>query len=76
VARTPLDGLSVHKHVTNRWFELAGLRTAAAEGAEFDAIYHETPAAFEFSRIARERGLKAALAWRDEPFGDGRGAAR
>jgi enoyl-CoA hydratase len=76
VAKLPLDGLTVHKHVTNRWFELAGLRTAAAEGAEFDAIYHETPAAFEFNRIAREQGLKAALAWRDEPFGDGRTAAR
>ncbi len=70
VAKVPLDALSVHKHVTNRWFEIAGLRTAAAEGAEFDAIYHETPAFGEFGRIAQERGLKAALAWRDEPFNE------
>lgn len=68
VAQLPLDALSVHKHVTNRWFEIAGLRTAAAEGAEFDAIYHETPAAKEFNRIAGEQGLKSALAWRDDPF--------
>jgi enoyl-CoA hydratase len=74
VAQVPLDALTVHKHVVNRWFEIMGLRTAAAEGAEFDAIYHETPAAAEFSRIAREQGLKAALEWRDNPFGDGRGA--
>lgn len=72
VAQVPLDALSVHKHVVNRWFEIMGLRTGAAEGAEFDAIYHETPAALEFSRIAREQGLKAALEWRDTPFGDGR----
>jgi enoyl-CoA hydratase len=72
VAQVPLDALTVHKHVVNRWFEVMGLRTGAAEGAEFDAIYHETPAAAEFSRIARERGLKAALEWRDTPFGDGR----
>lgn len=76
IAKLPLDALSVHKHVTNRWFELAGLRTAAAEGAEFDAIYHETASFREFARIAQEQGLKAALAWRDAPFGDGHGRAR
>ena len=75
VAQVPLDALTVHKHVVNRWFEIMGLRTGAAEGAEFDAIYHETPAAAEFARIAREQGLKAALEWRDNPFGDGRAAA-
>jgi len=74
IAQLPLDALSVHKHVTNRWFEIAGLRTAAAEGAEFDAIYHETPSFGEFGRISQERGLKEALAWRDAPFGDGHGA--
>jgi enoyl-CoA hydratase len=68
VAQLPLDALSVHKQVTNRWFEIAGLKTAAAEGAEFDAIYHETQAAKEFNRIAQEQGLKSALAWRDDPF--------
>lgn len=75
IAQLPLDALSVHKHVTNRWFEIAGLRTAAAEGAEYDAIYHETPSFGEFGRIAQERGLKEALAWRDAPFGDGHGAS-
>jgi enoyl-CoA hydratase len=68
VAMTPMDALTVHKHITNRWFEIAGLRLAAQEGADFDAIYHETAAAREFGRISREQGLKAALAWRDEPF--------
>jgi enoyl-CoA hydratase len=68
VALTPMDALTVHKHVTNRWFEIAGLRLAAQEGADFDAIYHETAAAKEFGRISREQGLKSALAWRDEPF--------
>lgn len=73
VARVPLDALTVHKHVVNRWFEIMGLRTGAAEGAEFDAIYHETPSFAQFQQIAREQGLKAALEWRDNPFGDGRG---
>jgi enoyl-CoA hydratase len=76
VAQVPLDALTVHKHVVNRWFEIMGLRTAAAEGAEFDAIYHETPSFAAFGKIAREQGLKAALEWRDAPFGDGRAASR
>ena len=66
--------LTVHKHTTNRWFELAGLRTAAYESGDFDAIAHEAPSIAEWGSIAREKGLKHALAWRDEPFGDGWGA--
>jgi enoyl-CoA hydratase len=67
VAELPLDALTVHKHVTNRWMEVMNIRLAALEGAEFDAIFHETPAKAEFFRIAREDGLRAALAWRDQP---------
>ncbi len=74
ISRLPLDALSVHKHVTNRWYEIFGLRTAAAEGAEYDSIFHETAAFREFARISEEQGLKAALAWRDGPFADGHGA--
>ena len=44
VALNPLDALTVHKHVTNRWLEVMGLRLAALEGAEYDAIFHLTPA--------------------------------
>ena len=76
IAQVPLDGLSVHKHSANRWFEIMGLRTAAAEGAEFDAIWHEAPSIAEFATKARQEGLKAALEWRDDPFGDGRSAVR
>ena len=68
--------LTVHKHNTNRWFELMGARVAAMEGADFDAIWHESATIPEFARISREKGLKVALEWRDDPFGDGRGAIR
>lgn len=71
VALNPLDALTVHKHVTNRWFEIMGLRLAAQEGADFDAIFHETPALAEFGRIARDQGLRAALDWRDGPYRQG-----
>jgi hypothetical protein len=63
----------LHVNTIYEVIKAAGLRTAAAEGAEFDVIYHETPSFNEFGRIAEEQGLKAALAWRDEPFGDGHG---
>jgi enoyl-CoA hydratase len=70
IAKVPLDALTAIKHLTNRWFEVAGLRTAAAEGAEFDAIYHQAPSFDEFLRIASTEGIKAAVEWRDRPFRD------
>ena len=71
VAMNPLDGLSVHKHVTNRWLEVMGIRLAALEGAEFDSIFHLTPAMKEYGRRTRDDGLRAALAWRDGPYATG-----
>jgi enoyl-CoA hydratase len=71
VAMNPLDALTVHKHVTNRWLEVMGLRLAALEGAEYDAIFHLTPANAEFGRRSREGGLREALAWRDGPYSTG-----
>ncbi|MXY85995.1 MAG: enoyl-CoA hydratase/isomerase family protein, partial [Chloroflexi bacterium] len=76
IANVPLDGLTVHKHSTNRWAELMGLTMSVYEGAEFNAIFAETAAIEEFGRISMTKGLKAALEWRDDPFGDGRGAVR
>lgn len=68
VALNPLDALTVHKHVTNRWLEVMGLRLAALEGADFDAIFHETPALARFTEITDQQGLRAALDWRDGPY--------
>jgi enoyl-CoA hydratase len=71
IAMMPLDVLTVHKHVTNRWMELQGVRLGAYEGAEYDAIAHLAPAAGEFRRRANEEGLRSALTWRDAPFAAG-----
>ncbi len=76
IAQVPMDGLTVHKHSTNRWAELMGVRMSAIEGAEFNAIFAEAPTIAEFGKISRSKGLKAALEWRDNPFGDGRGAVQ
>ena len=74
IANVPMDGLTVHKHSVNRWAELMGLRMSVYEGAEFNAIFAETATIEEFGKISMTKGLKAALEWRDDPFGDGRGA--
>ena len=74
VAHFPLDALTVHKHITNRWFEIMGVRTAAAASADYDAIYHDSSATKSFFGMSRDQGLRAALAWRDAPFGEGHGA--
>ena len=71
IALNPLDVLSVHKHVTNRTFEIMGARLAAFEGAEFDAIAHLTPSFAEFGRRVDHDGLRAALAWRNDPYASG-----
>ncbi len=68
VALNSLDALTVHKHVTNRWAEVAGVRLAVREGADFDAIFHEASSMARFNELAGNEGLKAALAWRDDPY--------
>jgi enoyl-CoA hydratase len=68
IAMLPMDALTVHKHVANRATELAGIRLAAYEGAEYDSIYHVTAAWAEFRRRSAQDGLRSALAWRDGPF--------
>ena len=40
--------------------------------AERDAIARQAPVVHEFYAMAKEKGLKAALEWRDSKFGDGR----
>jgi len=64
--------LSANKRIVNLQLELMGARTIQRMAAENDARAHLAPSVREFGRIAREQGLKAALHWRDDKFGDGR----
>ena len=52
-----------------------GLRQAVALNLENSAILNtvDTPEQREFNRIAKEQGLKAALAWRDARYGEALG---
>lgn len=64
--------LAANKRVVNLGLELMGARTLQRLAVEADARAHLATANATFNRISREEGLRAALTWRDTPFGDGR----
>jgi enoyl-CoA hydratase len=60
------------KRAVNRAWDVAGFRAAMEANVEIDVAIETAnlPARDEFRRITRERGLKAAIAWRDARFRD------
>ncbi len=75
MARIPWELLAANKSIVNKAMDLMGRTTLQHIAAETDAIAHQAPIVKEFSRMAREEGLKAALEWRDSPFSDYRGGS-
>ena len=75
MARIPWELLAANKSIVNKAMDLMGRTTLQHIAAESDAIAHQAPIVKEFSRMAREEGLKAALEWRDSPFSDYRGGS-
>ncbi len=75
MARIPWELLAANKSIVNKAMDLMGRETIQHIAAETDAIAHQAPIVKEFSRMAREEGLKAALEWRDSPFSDYRGSS-
>lgn len=69
VSSTPLPLLSYYKSVVNRHFESAGLRASIWSGIDGQTMISASGASAGFGEIAREKGLKEALQWRDAPFG-------
>lgn len=58
------------KRAINRAYEVMGIRTALLVGSDIQGMSGVRPMGGTFGRIARQYGLKEALAWRDGPFGD------
>lgn len=65
VGRVPQPIAESVKNVVNHAIELMGYTPLQRENWNQSAIARAAPLVAEFDRIARERGLKAALAWRD-----------
>ena len=65
------DVMSLTKRAINASWEEAGFRDALQRGVELggDIETLRSPERVEFERIAAERGLKAAIRWRDSRFG-------
>jgi enoyl-CoA hydratase/carnithine racemase len=63
-------GVSLTKRAINRAWDAAGFREALHANADLDAIIEaaEVPERKEFNRIRADRGLKAAIEWRDARF--------
>lgn len=71
IAVAPLPVLSLTKLALTRAYEAMGLRQAVHANLDLSAILNaaDSPEQQEFDQIARSRGLKAALAWRDQRYG-------
>jgi enoyl-CoA hydratase len=74
MALIDVDLLAANKRIVNMALELMGAQTMQRMATERDAIARQAPVVTEFYAMAKEKGLKAALEWRDNKFGDGRGA--
>ena len=70
VAQSSPAAVQKSKQAVNRAYDMMGLRQALAVGLDIDVDIHATPSfeKQEFSRIRKEQGLKAAIAWRDARF--------
>jgi enoyl-CoA hydratase len=66
--------LMYSKRAVNRQYETMGIREALHSGTEIQALSSARSAASEWRRRVQDKGLKAALEWRDGPFRDFRGA--
>jgi enoyl-CoA hydratase len=61
------------KRAVNRAWDVAGFRAAMEANVELDVMIETAnlPTRDEFRRITQERGLKAAIAWRDARYREG-----
>lgn len=70
IALLPLDLLTVHKDVVNRWVDNMGYGPSVEATVDLNSISHQSPFVAEFRRRATTDSLKAALEWRDGRFRD------
>ena len=70
VAKNDPFAISMEKQAINRVWGVAGFREAIASNVQLDVLIEtaELPERAEFRRITLERGLKAAIEWRDARF--------
>jgi enoyl-CoA hydratase len=70
LASIPLSQLSAMKLIVNQAYENMGLASTQTLGPILDGLMRNTPDAKQFIELARDQGVRAAVARRDGPFGD------
>lgn len=70
LAQIPVTQLAAMKFITNQVYDRMGIQHSSLIGPVFDMVMRNTPEAHEFVRVANEKGVGAAVAMRDGPFGD------
>ncbi len=72
IAPTPLPVLRLTKIALVRAYEAMGLRQAVSANLDLSSMLNaaDTPEQREFMEIVKSQGLKAALAWRDNRYGE------
>ena len=70
LASIPQSQLSAMKLIVNQAYENMGLAATQTLGPILDGLMRNTPEARRFIELARDEGVRAAVARRDGPFGD------
>jgi len=70
LAQIPVTQLAAMKLIVNQAYENMGLHSTQLLGPILDGYMRNTPEGLAFVRTAYERGVAAAVAERDGPFGD------
>jgi len=70
LASLPPSQLAAMKLIVNQAYENMGLASTQLLGPVLDGLMRNTPEARRFIELAEQRGVSAAVARRDGPFGD------
>jgi enoyl-CoA hydratase len=70
MAQCPTSQLAAMKLIVNQAFDNMGLLNTQVLGSILDGYMRHTPEGLQFVKAAKEKGVAAAIAERDAPFGD------
>jgi len=70
MAQCPTTQLAAMKLVINQAYENMGLHSSQLLGCILDGYMRNTPEGLDFVKTSKEKGVGAAIAERDGPFGD------
>lgn len=70
IAIQSADHLAVLKAAANRFHENMGIHSTISSVTQLDALGQTTESGYRWQELLAEDGIGAAVAWRDEPYGD------